>query len=122
MKSHLYYLMLCLAGFAFFHASLLRASTNHDIKIGNYFVSAPYGIAITVDDATAFVLDPDCDEEKMKSRYSESDPALTPPGVSSPDFSFSQVSCHHDGATIDASNSLLIRRSSGSTLIRAQDP
>jgi hypothetical protein len=100
MKSRLYYLMLFLAGLTFFRASLLRASTNHDIKIGNYFVSAPYGITIIVDDATAFVLDPDCDEEKMKSRYSDSDPALTPPGVSAPDFTFSQVSCHHDGATI----------------------
>lgn len=80
-----------------------RASAQENltsIRIGNYFVSAPYGIAIIVDDATAFVMDPVCDEENMKSRYSQSDPALTPPGVTSPDFTFSQVTFHHDGAAI----------------------
>jgi len=97
MKRRFNYLILLLASCVIFPANLLCGSAHQDIKIGNYFVSAPYGIAIIVDDATAFVLDPVCDEENMKSRYNESDPALTPPGVSS---LFSQVTCHHDGETI----------------------
>jgi hypothetical protein len=72
----------------------------HTIKIGNYFVEAPYGIAIIVDDATGFLIDPVCDEENLKSRYFASDPALTPPATTSPDFTFSQVTFHHDGASI----------------------
>jgi hypothetical protein len=101
MKSYLTPLsLLVLATCTLFSAPPLRASTEQEVKIGNYFVSAPYGIAIIVDDATAFVLDPVCDEENMKSHYSDSDPALAPPGVSSPDFTFAQFTCHHDGATI----------------------
>jgi len=94
-------ILLCLLTISgIFWPSLLRASTSQDVKIGNYFVSAPYGIAIIVDDATAFVIDPVCDEENQKSRYDSADPALTPPGVTSPDFTFSQVTFHHDGASI----------------------
>ena len=101
MKSSLKCMFLfALAICAILSARLVDAFTDQDVKVGNYFVSAPQGIAIIVDDAAAFVMDPVCDEENMKSRYSESDPALTPPGVSSPDFTFSRVTCHHDGASI----------------------
>lgn len=98
-QRHFLFLLLVVI-FEIFSASALRASASRDVKIGNYFVSSPYGIAIIVDDATAFVMDPVCDEENLKSRYSPADPALTPPGVASPDFTFSQVTFHHDGASI----------------------
>jgi hypothetical protein len=77
---------------------LLAAPATNSVKIGNYFVDAPYGIAIIVDDATGFLIDPVCDEENLKSRYFASDPALTPPATTSPDFTFLQVTFHHDGA------------------------
>ncbi len=68
-----------------------RASTPpavaHEIKIGNYFVNAPYGIAFIIDDETGFVIDPASDRPKG-SRYGDKDPALMPPGVAAPDFSF----------------------------------
>ena len=66
MKRRFNYLILLLASCVIFPANLLCGSAHQDIKIGNYFVSAPYGIAIIVDDATAFVLDPVCDEENME--------------------------------------------------------
>jgi PA14 domain/Bacterial alpha-L-rhamnosidase 6 hairpin glycosidase domain/Glycosyl hydrolase family 63 C-terminal domain len=92
--------LLLLTTCAISTAPALRAATEQEVKIGNYFVSAPYGIAIIVDDSTAFLMDPVCDEENMKSHWHDSDPALTPPGVTSPDFTFAQFTCHHDGATI----------------------
>jgi len=58
-----------------------------EIKIGNYFVNAPYGIAFIIGDETGFVIDPVSDRPKG-SRYGESDPALMPPGIAAPDFSF----------------------------------
>jgi hypothetical protein len=79
---------------------LLAAPAAQNVKIGNYFVEAPYGIAIIVDDATGFLIDPVCDEENLKSRYFASDPALTPPASTSADFTFSRVAFHHDGAGI----------------------
>ena len=67
MKSPLTILfLLLLATAASFSASPLRASTEQDVKIGDYFVSAPYGIAIIVDDATAFVIDPVCDQLQIR--------------------------------------------------------
>ena len=100
MKAFLESLLVLVFAGCVFTPRPLRAVPDQDVKIGNYLVSAPYAIAIIVDDATAFVMDPVCDEENMKSRYSDSDPALTPPGTSSPDFTFSRVTCHHDGASI----------------------
>jgi PA14 domain/Glycosyl hydrolase family 63 C-terminal domain len=91
---------ILLASGAAFPVALCAAPTEHAVKIGNYFVDSPYGIAIIVDDATGFLIDPVCDEENMKSRYFPNDPALTPPGTTSPDFTFSLVTFHHDGASI----------------------
>jgi hypothetical protein len=76
------------------------AAPGPEVKIGNYLVDAPYGIAFIVDDATGFLINPVCDETSQKSRFAEDDPALTPPGTTAPDFSFSQVTCHHAGAAI----------------------
>ena len=33
------------------------------VKIGNYFVASPYGIAVIVDDETAFLIDPASDSQ-----------------------------------------------------------
>lgn len=59
----------------------------NDIRIGNYLVSAPYGIAFIIDDETGFVIDPVFDQPK-DSRYGANDPSLVPPGTAAPDFSF----------------------------------
>jgi hypothetical protein len=71
-----------------------------DVKIGNYFSDAPYGIAFIVDDEAGFVLDPVWDEKGAPTKYYAADPALTPPGTTSPDFSFVQASFRHSGASI----------------------
>ena len=78
----------------------LAAGPGPEVKIGNFFVDAPYGVSFIVDDATGFLINPVCDETSQKSRFAADDPALTPPGTTAPDFSFSQVTCHHDGAAI----------------------
>lgn len=68
------------------------AANATSVKIGNYLVDAPYGIAIIVDDATAFVMDPVWEGPSRKSKYAELDAARFSPGITAPDFSFSQVS------------------------------
>jgi hypothetical protein len=68
-------------------AAALATAQAQEIKIGNYLVNAPYGIAFIIDDETGFVIDPVWDRPKG-SRYGDSDPSLVPPGVAAPDFSF----------------------------------
>ena len=68
------------------------AAAAHTVKVGNYLVGEPYGIAIIVDDATAFVMAPAWEGPSRKTKYAEVDAALFPPGITAPDFSFSQVS------------------------------
>ena len=70
------------------------------VKVGNYFIGAPYGIALIVNDETAFLIDPDWDEKGAKTKYFPKDVALVPPGTASPDFSFFQASFRHEGADI----------------------
>jgi len=74
--------------------------TPRSVKIGNYFVESPYGIAIVVDDETAFLIEPSWEEMGGKSSYGAHDVALVAPGTTAPDFSFSQVSFQHAGASI----------------------
>ncbi|HUJ32769.1 MAG TPA: PA14 domain-containing protein [Candidatus Acidoferrum sp.] len=69
------------------------------VKIGNYFVASPYGIAVIVDDATAFLINPASDSFG-KSKWFESDPAYATPGTTAPDFSFSRASFPYKGAKI----------------------
>lgn len=75
------------------------ATGHKSVKIGNYFVAAPYGIAIIVDDETAFLIDPATDS-LGKSKWFDNDPAYATPGTSSPDFSFSQSNLHYAGANV----------------------
>ena len=51
-----------------------------DVKIGNYFSDAPYGIAFIVDDKTGFLIDPVWDEKGAPTKYFAADPALHPAG------------------------------------------
>jgi hypothetical protein len=74
--------------------------TAASVKIGNYFVDAPYGIAIIVNDETAFLIDPVWDERGGKTSYSPNDAALVAPGTTAPDFSFAQATFRHAGANI----------------------
>jgi hypothetical protein len=77
-----------------------RAGPSGDVKIGNYFIEAPYGIAIIVKDETAFLIDPDGDEKGSKSKYYPKDVAYVPPGTAAPDFSFFQATFRNEGAEI----------------------
>lgn len=43
---------------------------HQDVKIGNYFVDSPYGIAFIVDDAAGFLIDPVWKEKGAKSKWS----------------------------------------------------
>ena len=69
------------------------------VKIGNYFVASPYGIAVIVDDETAFLIDPASDPEG-KSKWFANDPAFATPGTTAPDFSFAQANFRYSGANI----------------------
>lgn len=80
--------------------SPLRAQPQYkSVKIGNYFVSSPYGIAVIVDDQTAFLIDPVSDP-LGKSKWFADDPAFATPGTTAPDFSFSEAKFHYLGASI----------------------
>jgi putative isomerase len=70
------------------------------VKIGNYHLESPYGIAIVVDDQTGFLIDPEWEAEGGKTDYFEKDKALVPPGVAAPDFSYFQASFKEDGANV----------------------
>ena len=72
---------------------------SHDIKIGNYLVSAPYGIAFIIDDATGFVINPVWDQPGPP-RYGMVDPAQVAPAVTAPDFSFFQATFPREGAQV----------------------
>lgn len=69
------------------------------VKIGNYFAPSPYGVAIIVDDATAFLIDPLWDDPG-KSQYGANDAALAAPGVAAPDFSYARMEFQQQGAKI----------------------
>lgn len=81
-------------------ARLEAAPPYQSIKIGNYFVGAPYGVAIIVDDATAFVIEPSWEPTTGTSSHGADDPALAAPGVTAPDFSYSQSKFRYAGANI----------------------
>lgn len=76
------------------------APSQTPVRIGNYFIDAPYGIAIIVDDQTAFLIEPVGDDRLRKSKYSPEDVAYLPPGTTSPDFSFSECELHIDNAKV----------------------
>jgi len=80
--------------------SLLTVAQKHDVKIGNYFVDSPYGIAFVVDDAAGFLIDPVWQEKGAKSKWFSNDAAYVPPAVTDPDFSFSQSKFRTSGANI----------------------
>jgi hypothetical protein len=71
-----------------------------DLKVGNLFGDAPYGIAIIVDGRTGFLIDPDWDPRGGKTHYSERDAALVAPATTAPDFSFSEAVFRHAGARV----------------------
>ncbi len=77
-----------------------KAGASGDVKIGNYFIEAPYGIAMIVKDETAFLIDPDWEEKGGASRYFPKDIAYVPPGTASPDFSFFRAAFRNEGAEI----------------------
>ena len=81
-------------------AAAKPAAANPDVKVGNYFVDAPYGIALIVDDQTAFLIEPAWDEKGGKTSYSLHDAALVAPATTAPDFSFSTATFKHQGTTI----------------------
>ncbi|MCX6345408.1 MAG: trehalase family glycosidase [Armatimonadetes bacterium] len=70
------------------------------IKVGTYFAHAPYGIAIIVNDATGFLIDPDWECRGGKTPYNERDVALVTPAETAPDYSFVQAELKHEGAAI----------------------
>ncbi len=71
-----------------------------DVKIGNYHLESPYGIAIVVDDQTGFLIDPEWEAEGGKTNYFEKDKALVPPGVAAPDFSYFRSTLEEAGANV----------------------
>lgn len=70
------------------------------VKIGTYFAHSPYGIAIIVNDATGFLIEPDWEGRGGKTRYNEHDEATLPPAETAPDYSFVHAEIKHEGATI----------------------
>jgi hypothetical protein len=79
--------MVAFPGYWLADGAVPAAAKYPDVKIGNYLVTAPYGIAFIIDDDTGFVIDPVWDRPKG-SRYGDNDPALVPLGIAAPDFSF----------------------------------
>lgn len=84
-------------------ASRNPASPLH-VRIGNYFMYAPYGISMIVNDATAFEIQPVFSGEPVwdgrKSDDKKADVAYLSPGTTAPDFSYVESSFRHAGATI----------------------
>jgi len=72
----------------------------NEIKIGTYFSDAPYGIAIIVNDATGFLIDPDWEGHYVKTRYTDRDVALLTPAQTAPDYSYVHAVLQHHGANI----------------------
>jgi len=91
------FIMYAIAVVAF---PLLAFAQHHDVKIGNYFVDSPCGIAFVVDDAAGFLIDPMWEEKGGKSKWFPNDPAYVSPAVTAPDFSFSQSRFRKSGANI----------------------
>ena len=85
---------------AFAGLPLAASAQDHDVKIGNYFVDSPFGIAFVVDDAAGFLIDPVWEEKGAKSKWFPNDAAYVPPAVTAPDFSFSRSTFRTAGANI----------------------
>ena len=71
-----------------------------DVKIGNFHPFTPYGICIVADDKTGMVIEPDYPEKYGETRYGKNDPAGAEPALTSPDYSYSEISFEHSGAKI----------------------
>ncbi len=82
-----------------------KSSMQLRIKIGNYFMCAPYGISIIVNNATAFEIQPvfhdqpvwNPEEAGTKHRV---DVANISPGITAPDFSYVQTKFECDSTRI----------------------
>ncbi len=87
-----------------FRHSQKSESTRLDVKIGNYFMYAPYGISIVVNDATAFQIQPVFEAQPVwngeNNNRQHPDVAYIVPGTTSPDFSYVRSTFDHDGAAI----------------------
>ncbi len=91
------------------HTEISSGHTNKSprlaVKIGNYFMYAPCGISIIVNDATAFEIQPEFKDQPVwdgegDNNHKGADVAYISPGTTSPDFSYVQSTFEHDGATI----------------------
>jgi hypothetical protein len=87
--------LLCAAS-----ASLLSQAPVPRVRIGNYFVDSPYGIAFVVDDATGFLVDPIREPKADDSANGPANAAQASPGIAAPDFSFVRSEFVHNGAHI----------------------
>jgi len=76
-------------------------SSRLKVKIGNYFMYAPYGISMIANDATAFLIQPVFPgQPAWNGKKRDSRVAYLSPGITAPDFSYVRDTFKKDGANI----------------------